>query len=60
MKELIKDARVRIDQGEDTSKLLQKEQNVDLAAGLVKLWLRELPTPLFTFDLYDRLLKSDR
>jgi hypothetical protein len=27
------------------------------AAGLLKLFLRELPTPLLTFDLYPQLLE---
>jgi len=29
-----------------------------VAAGLLKLYLRELPEPLLTFDLYDRFIAA--
>ena len=42
----------KYDSGEvvDYSKIV----DIHVAAGLLKLYLRELPEPLFTFDLYDK------
>lgn len=50
-------AREQIDKG------MIKEMNfaeisIHTRAGLLKLWLRELPEPLFTFKLYDPIVKS--
>ncbi|KAL0484740.1 Rho GTPase-activating protein gacJJ [Acrasis kona] len=59
----MKDMRAKLDEGkydsaEEVRALLlnHKEHTV---AGMVKLWFRELPDPLLTFDHYDMFIAAD-
>lgn len=39
---------------------LSKEQDPHTVAGLLKLFFRELPEPLLTFDLYDKFISAQQ
>ena len=42
----------------DRDELLRQCDDVHAMAGLLKMWIRELPEPLFTFALYEPLVKA--
>lgn len=48
-------ARARLEEG---SEFLLPNESVYVVAGLLKLFLRELPEPVFTFELYQRFINS--
>ena len=53
----IKEMRASFDRGLDP--LVNEEycqQNIHAVAGVLKLYFRELPTPLFPYDCYDQLM----
>lgn len=48
-------ARARLEEG---GEFLLPNESVYVVAGLLKLFLRELPEPVFTFELYQRFINS--
>ncbi|EAL66631.1 RhoGAP domain-containing protein [Dictyostelium discoideum AX4] len=54
----IKSLRQGFDQGEDVD--LEDVEDVHTVAGLLKLYLRELPSPLFPFDLYSSFIEISK
>ncbi|KAF2071712.1 hypothetical protein CYY_006973 [Polysphondylium violaceum] len=54
----IKSLRQGFDAGEDVD--LEDVEDVHTVAGLLKLYLRELPTPLFPFDTYSSFIEISK
>ncbi|EGC28806.1 hypothetical protein DICPUDRAFT_159700 [Dictyostelium purpureum] len=54
----IKSLRQGFDQGEDVD--LEDVEDVHTVAGLLKLYLRELPSPLFPFDTYSSFIEISK
>jgi hypothetical protein len=56
----IEDYKDQFDNGVEVD--LNECKNVHTVAGLLKLWLREMPEPILTFELYVQLLlcRADR
>lgn len=52
----IKQIRRRIELAPDLERLSFEAVNVHVMAALVKMFFREMPEPLFTFDLYENFL----
>jgi hypothetical protein len=52
----LSDLKARIDAGEDVDFSAFPDHH--LLAGLLKTYLRELPEPLFTYDLYPQLIAA--
>lgn len=51
----VKAARARLEEG---AEFLLPDESVHVVSGLLKLFLRELPEPIFTFELYQRFINS--
>lgn len=49
--------RERINQGEDVDSVVLKCDNLHSVAGLLKMFFRELHSPLLTFELYDAFIR---
>eukprot|EP00004_Rigifila_ramosa_P006359 TRINITY_DN1707_c0_g1_i1.p1 TRINITY_DN1707_c0_g1~~TRINITY_DN1707_c0_g1_i1.p1 ORF type:complete len:604 (-),score=136.76 TRINITY_DN1707_c0_g1_i1:66-1877(-) len=39
--------------------VILKDRDPNVVAGVLKLWLRELPDPLLTYDLYEHWIETD-
>lgn len=50
---LVKEAQGKANRGE----VLELKNDVHLAAVLIKAFLRELPEPLLTYDLFDEVIE---
>jgi hypothetical protein len=37
---------------------VQEAPDINVVTGLLKLWLRELPEPLLTYELFDAFMAS--
>jgi len=49
--------REHINQGEDLDAVIARCDDVHSVAGLLKMFFRELPSPLLTFELYDAFIR---
>jgi hypothetical protein len=52
----VREIKTQFDRGQDVD--LSKETDPHVVAGLIKLFLRELPEPLFPFDFYTPLMEA--
>lgn len=56
---IIKDIKLQFDDDVFSVNLSEDEvPDINVVSGLLKLWLRELPNPLLTFELFDELIQS--
>jgi len=55
---LINELKHRFDKGEQVDLFSEQGVDVHAVAGLLKMYFRELPEPLLTFDLYDMFLAA--
>jgi hypothetical protein len=54
----MRDLREALNLGADANVELRKCDNVHSVAGLLKMFFRDLPEPILTFDLYDELIAA--
>eukprot|EP01137_Pigoraptor_chileana_P032289 Opistho-2@21427 len=57
---LINQYKAHFDNGEDPMRDIQDAECVHAIAGVMKLYFRELPDPLFTFETYDKFIACAR
>ncbi|XP_011270152.1 myosin IXA, variant [Capsaspora owczarzaki ATCC 30864] len=54
---IIRAVRAQLEKEPHRTEEIIEAADVHVVAGLLKMWLRELPEPLLTFDLYDDFLR---
>jgi hypothetical protein len=53
---IVNDYKVKFDKGKEV--VLEPSLDPHIVSGILKLWLCELPNPLFTFELYDSFIAA--